>query len=95
MHSGTISSNVTSTPAGQGRSILEAADGWNAQRASADGHRSEGQVLGVASDVEMGVRADEYVAYSAGMCRVCILMYIRDFYVYNSMYSSVYIYIYT
>ena len=54
-------------PPGHGRSILEAfADGWNAQRASADGHRSEGQVLGVASDIDMGARADEYVAYSAG-----------------------------
>ena len=69
--------------AGQGRSSLEAADGWNAQRASADGCRSEGQVPGVA-DVDMAAQMNmSHIVHDS----TCIYIY--------SDTSIRYIYIYT
>ena len=61
--------------AGQGRSSLEAADGWNAQRASADGCRSEGQVPGVA-DVHMAAQMNMWHIVHESTCVYIYILYI-------------------
>ena len=76
--------------AGQGRSSLEAADGWNAQRASADGCRSEGQVPGVA-DVDMAAQMNMlHIVHDS----TCIYIYIYYIYIYIIYIHIHYIYIY-
>ena len=74
--------------AGQGGSSLEAADGWNAQRASADGCRSEGQVPGVA-DVDMAAQMNmSHIVHES----TCIYILIHTYIIY--IYTYIYIYIY-
>jgi hypothetical protein len=76
--------------AGQGRSSLEAADGWNAQRASADGCRSEGQVPGVA-DVDMAAQMNMLHIVHDSTCIYIYIIYIYTLYIYIYI---IYIYIY-